>query len=163
MSQNPNELLKVKHLNEFAAQLAAKLDGNTIYPLPNDAVHTTCGTVANTSDRIPLVAGQTTRVPTTVLPNGNLPFYVTTHNHSTYDGNDFQRHPTLTVSNQAGGVTWNWNHTDWFPSSSSNRYFTVFLHASAVQACTFTVTVDVPEGDGCAAFSQSYDIEIYQG
>lgn len=34
MSYNPNEIVKLKHLNEFATQLANKLDGGTVVTRP---------------------------------------------------------------------------------------------------------------------------------
>ena len=151
MPYDPNELLKLKHLTEFARQFRIKLDGETD-PKPQRTVRIALnGTNYATSDNI--------REPTSVITGsaGDFRININVRFDQTPNFQSTAIIPTFSFANVSNGVTLTQRQASLWGATASWVF-----NISAKTACTFDLTVKLIAADGFDAYEHTYHVELYE-
>ena len=134
MAYNPNEVLRLKHLNEFARQLRIKLDGETDPKIEHSIIRVAIGITGGTFIRQAPVTFDQPNVlnyPLSKLTSPNLRLYTTSLDFATMPSKItmLQSTPNIDIT----GFSW--------VLSDTATYISVKLDEIKVQSFDFTVII----------------------
>ncbi len=162
---NPDELVRLKHLNEFARQLNIKLDGATD-PKPARAItiHAIHWSDAQNTNVVTSI-GSNNELTVKITPDATRTLTLNTRIVGAPNTHDFVPYWTdLSVSSDTDGLTVVHPITTFYSgdywTASLQNVWTIDLQLSQTQTAIVTGTINIPETREYAAYSRTLTFNI---